>query len=257
MPADMDQALVGTIGHVTVPHHCNPSRRGHAPGTGGARGFRRLLGRADRQARTRRRGRVPIGEVGHRDALRLTRSPSPVPTSWRSPQPRPPHPCGLQCRSSKGSQMFFWHVPAPNEALLISGSRRDGEQTQFRIVTGSRLPRDPGQAEGPHPLAVPARGRDRRGMRDHAGHPAAHPRRRRLQDRRRPGVDRQRCQAFSCRAGPDGGAGRPHLRRPPAVHHRQPHRRGDHPRARPAGPGGQGRQPLRDGEARASWSTRC
>jgi flotillin len=32
--------------------------------------------------------------------------------------------------------MFFWHVPAPNEALLISGSRRKGEQTQFRIVTG-------------------------------------------------------------------------------------------------------------------------
>ena len=32
--------------------------------------------------------------------------------------------------------MFFWHVPAPNEALLISGSRRKGEATQFRIVTG-------------------------------------------------------------------------------------------------------------------------
>ncbi len=32
--------------------------------------------------------------------------------------------------------MFFWHVPAPNEALLISGSRRRNEATQFRIVTG-------------------------------------------------------------------------------------------------------------------------
>lgn len=32
--------------------------------------------------------------------------------------------------------MLFWRVPAPNEALLISGSRRKGEQTQFRIVTG-------------------------------------------------------------------------------------------------------------------------
>jgi flotillin len=32
--------------------------------------------------------------------------------------------------------MFFWHVPAPNEALLISGSRRKAEDTQFRIVTG-------------------------------------------------------------------------------------------------------------------------
>jgi flotillin len=32
--------------------------------------------------------------------------------------------------------MLFWHVPAPNEALLISGSRRKAEDTQFRIVTG-------------------------------------------------------------------------------------------------------------------------
>jgi uncharacterized membrane protein YqiK len=32
--------------------------------------------------------------------------------------------------------MFFWRVPAPNEALLISGSKRRKEATQFRIVTG-------------------------------------------------------------------------------------------------------------------------
>jgi flotillin len=32
--------------------------------------------------------------------------------------------------------MFFWHVPAPNEALLISGSKRQVQDTQFRIVTG-------------------------------------------------------------------------------------------------------------------------
>jgi uncharacterized membrane protein YqiK len=32
--------------------------------------------------------------------------------------------------------MFFWHVPAPNEALLISGSKRRRTETQFRIVTG-------------------------------------------------------------------------------------------------------------------------
>src|ERR1039457_426097 len=32
--------------------------------------------------------------------------------------------------------MLFWHVPAPNEALLISGSHRKEEDTQFRIVTG-------------------------------------------------------------------------------------------------------------------------
>jgi flotillin len=32
--------------------------------------------------------------------------------------------------------MFCWRVPAPNEALLISGSRRNAKDTQFRIVTG-------------------------------------------------------------------------------------------------------------------------
>jgi uncharacterized membrane protein YqiK len=32
--------------------------------------------------------------------------------------------------------MLLWHVPAPNEALLISGSKRRREETQFRIVTG-------------------------------------------------------------------------------------------------------------------------
>jgi flotillin len=32
--------------------------------------------------------------------------------------------------------MLFWHVPAPNEALLISGSKRRMDATQFRIVTG-------------------------------------------------------------------------------------------------------------------------
>ena len=32
--------------------------------------------------------------------------------------------------------MLFWHVPAPNEALLISGSKRRKTEAQFRIVTG-------------------------------------------------------------------------------------------------------------------------
>lgn len=32
--------------------------------------------------------------------------------------------------------MLFWNVPAPNEALLISGSRSKSQETQFRIVTG-------------------------------------------------------------------------------------------------------------------------
>ncbi|MFC9243053.1 hypothetical protein ACFT7S_03105 [Streptomyces sp. NPDC057136] len=32
--------------------------------------------------------------------------------------------------------MLFWHVPAPNEAMLISGTKRQAQETQFRIVTG-------------------------------------------------------------------------------------------------------------------------
>jgi len=32
--------------------------------------------------------------------------------------------------------MMLWHVPAPNEALLISGSKRKHDETEFRIVTG-------------------------------------------------------------------------------------------------------------------------
>jgi len=32
--------------------------------------------------------------------------------------------------------MLFWHVPAPNEALLISGSKRHKGGAEFRIVTG-------------------------------------------------------------------------------------------------------------------------
>jgi uncharacterized membrane protein YqiK len=34
------------------------------------------------------------------------------------------------------SSHVFWRVPAPNEALLISGSKRRRDDTQFRIVTG-------------------------------------------------------------------------------------------------------------------------
>jgi flotillin len=32
--------------------------------------------------------------------------------------------------------MLFWNVSAPDEALLISGSKRSGDESQFKIVTG-------------------------------------------------------------------------------------------------------------------------
>jgi regulator of protease activity HflC (stomatin/prohibitin superfamily) len=34
------------------------------------------------------------------------------------------------------SSMLFWYVPAPDEALLISGSKNHPQDTEFRIVTG-------------------------------------------------------------------------------------------------------------------------
>src|ERR1700750_310492 len=32
--------------------------------------------------------------------------------------------------------MLLWKVPSPDQALLISGSKRAGTEAQFRIVTG-------------------------------------------------------------------------------------------------------------------------
>ena len=60
--------------------------------------------------------------------------------------------------------MLFWHVPAPNEALLISGSRRKSQETQFRICHGPRVFRPTDQAEGALSFSVSTRIRDRRGL---------------------------------------------------------------------------------------------
>ena len=146
--------------------------------------------------------------------------------------------------------MLFWHVPAPNEALLISGSKRRKDATQFRIVTGHGSFVMPVKQQATAAVAGPARGGDHRGVHHQPGHPAERPRGRRVQGRRRPGVDRQRGPPLPVRAGPDGDPGRPGLRRAPAVDHRRADRRADHQGAGPGRPGGQGRQPRRDGEAR-------
>jgi hypothetical protein len=34
------------------------------------------------------------------------------------------------------SSRLLWYVPAPDEALLISGSKRHQQDTEFRIVSG-------------------------------------------------------------------------------------------------------------------------
>src|SRR5438105_6034351 len=81
--------------------------------------FRYVAGRRhSRPGRTRRSRSTPASwSSTARPHVRSSSRPS------RSPSP-------------KESPMFFWHVPAPNEALLISGSKRQAQDTQFRIVTG-------------------------------------------------------------------------------------------------------------------------
>ena len=146
--------------------------------------------------------------------------------------------------------MLFWHVPKPNEAILISGSKhRDPGGPQFRIVTGHGCFVLPDQAAGQHPVSGSARSGDRRGVRQQAGHPPADARRRGVQGGRRPAVDRQRRPSLPERAEPHGGAGRAHLLRSPALHRRGSDGGGDHPGAGPGVPGDQGRQPPGDGEA--------
>lgn len=79
--------------------------------------------------------------------------------------------------------MLFWRVPAPNEAMLISGSKRQVQDTQFRIVTG----------HGSFVLPIKQKARMLslalreaeigRGLRHPAGHPADRTRGDRVQGR--------------------------------------------------------------------------
>ena len=87
-------------------------------------------------------------------------------------------------------------------------------------------------------------------MRDQAGHRAERARGDRVQGRQRPGVHRQRRAAVPVRPGPDVGADRADLRRPPALDHRLDDRRGDRHRAAEAGHRGAGRLEGRDGQDR-------
>src|ERR1700745_1273427 len=64
----------------------------------------------------------------------MSQSPGTAESSW-SRRSRPA-PCWSPPSRYKGRTMLFWHVPAPNEALLISGSKRRKDATQFRIITG-------------------------------------------------------------------------------------------------------------------------
>src|SRR6185437_14695161 len=97
---------------------------------------------------------------------------------------------------------------------------------------------DPAQGRVPDPRHVRSRGV--RALRHQAGHRAERDGGDRGQGRQRPGVDRERGAALPLRPGPDVGADRPHLRRPPALDHRVDDGRGDHHRAAEAGHPGAG-----------------
>src|SRR3954454_4368765 len=64
----------------------------------------------------------------------MSQSPGTVASSWWKSYRRAP--CWSPLSRCKERTMLFWHVPAPNEALLISGSKRRKDATQFRIITG-------------------------------------------------------------------------------------------------------------------------
>ena len=147
--------------------------------------------------------------------------------------------------------MFGYHVPAPDEAMLISG----GKSRRGRPVPGRHRARRLRLAVLPQgPRSSPCRC-----SRPRSPSPASPSRASRCTCRRSSPprsatttrVDRQRRAALPVRPEPDGGAHRPHLRRPPALDHRLDDGRGDHHRAAEARHRGARRVQGGDGEDRA------
>ncbi len=135
--------------------------------------------------------------------------------------------------------MFGYRVPAPDDAMMISGGRR---RRDSRAVPGGRRPRHlrpPAVPQGALPDPGHAGGRGRRDLRHQAGHLGERPGRDRVQGWQRRREHRQRRPAVPVRPGPDVHAHRPYLRRPPALDHRLDDGGGDRHRtaeARDRGP---------------------
>jgi hypothetical protein len=144
---------------------------------------------------------------------------------------------------------FPWQVPAPDQALLISGSKHRDAATQFRIVTGHGAFVIPIKQKSTMLSLALREAEILEQCVTSQGIPLDCGRSRSSRSGRHP-VDRQRRAALPHRAERDRGALRAHLRRASALDRRRPDCRGDHPRARPGRAGGQGGQPQRDGEAR-------
>ena len=145
--------------------------------------------------------------------------------------------------------MFGYRVPAPDEAMLISGGRYGLKDAPFRVVTGHGafvtpmfrkvryLTLSMQEAEVAE-TCVTQQGISlnvRAVIAFKVGNDTE--------------IDRQRRAAVPVRPGPDVGAHRPDLRRPPAVDHRLDDRRGDRHRAAEAGHRGARRLQGGDGHA--------
>ena len=111
---DAEESLLGKVGRVTVSIPAHGPGEVLLPVRGGSEAFA-----AWSDEPIPRHTRVAVVESLSARSVLVT----PFPTSPTS-------------ASRKESIMLFWHVPAPNEALLISGSKRRTDATQFRIVTG-------------------------------------------------------------------------------------------------------------------------
>ena len=145
--------------------------------------------------------------------------------------------------------MFGYQVPAPDEAMLISG----GRLAKRRSVPGRDRPRHirrPVLPQGPVPDPVHVRVRGLRDLRHQAGHLARRPGGHRVQGGQRHRKHRQRRPAVPVRPGPDVHPDRPDLRRPPALDHRLDDGRGDRHRAAEARHRGAGRLEGGDGQDR-------
>ena len=185
-------------------------------------------------------------------------SPAGSARSTSSSSPRPPtrwtnwtgceHPSQLTGR--RLTTMFGYRVPAPDQAMLISGGRRGQGGAPFRVVTGhgkfvlpvfrkTRFLTLSMQEAEVAETCVTKQGIALTVTRGH-----------RLQGRQRHREHRQRRPAVPVRPEPDVDADRPHLRRPPALHHRLDDGRGDRHRAPEAGRGGAGHLQVRDGQDR-------
>jgi flotillin len=121
-----EESLLGKVGRVTVSIPGNGPGEVLLPIRGGSEAFA-----AYSDEPIPRHGRVVVVEALSARSVFVT--PVTVLTPFQRPSQIGFRPAG---KPERESTMLFWHVPAPNEALLISGSKRRRDATQFRILTG-------------------------------------------------------------------------------------------------------------------------